>query len=334
MTQSAESKAEEGLGLLPPDHGVRLEWTDMPWRVRGEVERWLGGRVVRAATQRTGFSPGVAARLTSDDGRRVFVKAVGPEPRPDTPAMHRREARVMTALPSTAPVPRLLWSCDEGEGGWVVLVFEDLDGHHPSEPWQKAELHRVVAALEDLSTLLTPSPLPSAMVGSAGSAFAPDVHGWSRLRNEQPSRMDYVDEWSRRHIETLVAIERTVGSALMGDTLLNMDVRADNILFTPGRTWFVDWPLARVGPPWMDAVAFAATVPMQGGPPPEEVASMHFAFHDADSDAVTAAVVAMAGYFTYKAVQPPLPGLPTLRAFQDAQGVIARKWTAQRTGFS
>ena len=143
-----------------------------------------------------------------------------------------------------------------------------------------------------------------------------------------------MDEWSRRHIEALVAIEETVGGALEGDTLLNNDIRADNILLTPGRTWFVDWPHASVGPPWLDVVAFAPSVAMQGGPSPEEVISRHSACRSAESDGITAVVVTLAGYFTHKAVQPPPPGLPTVRAFQNAQGVVARKWVAQRTGLS
>ena len=73
---------------------------------------------------------------------------------------------------------------------------------------------------------------------------------------------------------------------------------------------------------------------MQGGPPPEEVISRHSACGTADSEAITAAVVALAGYFTRQAAQPPPPGLPTVRAFQDAQGVIAREWAAKRTGLS
>ena len=303
----------------------------MPGRVRSEVERWLGCAVVVAVTQPTGFSPGVAAWLTTDDGRRVFVKAAGPEPNADTPKMHRREISAVTALPGASPVPRLLWSYDEGEGGWVVLVFEDVDGRHPIQPWRIDELDRVVAAMEDLSTLLTPSPLPADMIGTAGDEF---VRGWRLLRDERPSRLDSVDERSRCHIETLVAIEETVGRALEGDTLLNNDIRADNILLTPERTWFVDWPHASVGPPWLDVVTFAPSVTMQGGPHPEEVISRHSACRNAESDAITAAVVALAGYFTHQAVQPPPPGLPTVRAFQDAQGVVAREWVAQRTGLS
>lgn len=330
--QSRRERTEKGANPPPPDRGVRLDWTHMPSRVRSEIERWLGGAVVGAVTQPTGFSPGVAARLIVDDGRRVFVKAASPQPNADTPAMHRREIGIVTGLPRAVPVPRLLWSYDEGDNGWVALLFEDVDGRHPTQPWRIDQLHRVVAAMEDLSTILTPSPLPAAMVGTVADKFATNVPGWRRLRDERPSRLDHVDEWSRRHIETLAAMEENVGDALEGNTLLNVDLRADNILLTPERVWFVDWPHACIGPAWLDVVAFAPSVTMQGGPPPEEVISRHFSCRSAEREAITAAVVAIAGYFTRQAVQPPPPGLPTIREFQDAQGVVAREWVAQRTG--
>ena len=331
MTNPVESGTGEGVRQPPPDRGVRLDWSDMPSRVRSEIERWLGGAVVGAVTQPTGFSPGLAARLITSNGRRVFVKAVGPEPNADAPRIHRREIKIVTALPDSVPVPQLLWSYDEGDGGWVVLVFEDVDGRHPMQPWPIDELDKVVVAMEELSLLLTPSPLPAAAIGAAGDRF---VRGWRRLLEEQQPSLDCLDEWSRRHMETLAAIEGTVGSALEGDTLLNNDIRADNILLTSERTLFVDWPHALVGPPWLDVVGFAPSATMQGGPLPEEVISRHSACRTADSEAITAAVVALAGYFTHQAVQPPPPGLPTLRAFQDAQGVVAREWIAQRTGLS
>jgi len=44
-------------------------------------------------------------------------------------------------------------------------------------------------------------------------------------------------------------------------------------------------------------------------------------------------VAAIAGYFTRQSLQPPPPGLPTVRAFQAAQGVVARDWLALRTGW-
>src|SRR5580698_1371762 len=101
----------------PPAEGKRLPWTDIPAQLRAEVERQLGAPVVEAVTQRGGFSPGVAARLLLADGRRAFVKAVG-DLNPDSPRIHRAEARIAAALPASAPAPRLLGFLDAD--GWVV----------------------------------------------------------------------------------------------------------------------------------------------------------------------------------------------------------------------
>ena len=92
----------------PAAAGVRPGWGEVPGRVRAAIEAWLEDRVVAAESTAGGFSPGLAARLRTRNGRRVFVKAIGPEPNPDSPAMHRREVEVVRALPSEAPVPRLL----------------------------------------------------------------------------------------------------------------------------------------------------------------------------------------------------------------------------------
>ena len=131
----------------PPAQGVRLHWEDLPARIRAAVEGWLGEPVIEAATQTGGFSPGVAARLRAASGRRVFLKAVGHEPNPDSAPMHRREIRIAAALPATAPAPRLLWSLDEGPGGWVALLYEDIAGRQPRIPWREEELAQFVGRL-------------------------------------------------------------------------------------------------------------------------------------------------------------------------------------------
>jgi hypothetical protein len=71
---------------------------------------------------------------------------------------------------------------------------------------------------------------------------------------------------------------------------------------------------------------------MQGGPPPEDLLSRYPHTRQADADAVTAVVAAIAGFFVREGMQPAPPGLPTLRAFQAAQGEVARGWLARRTG--
>lgn len=315
----------------PAAAGVRPGWEEVPGRVRAAIEAWLDDRVTVAESAPGGFSPGLAARLQTRDGRRVFVKAVGPEPNPDSSAMHRREIEVVRMLPPEAPVPRLLWSYDEGEEGWVVLVFEDVEGRSPAEPWRPEELDRSLGALAALAGLLTPSPLPRTTVGGVdGWSIIAGGH-WRKLVEERPARLD---GWSLRHLDRLAELEAGAPEAAAGDTLLHLDLRADNLILTPDRVVVVDWPHARVGAPWVDLLFFAPSVAMQGGPPPEELLSRYPPARHAAPDAITAVVCAIAGFFVGEGLRPAPPGLPTLRAFQIAQGEVARSWLSRRTGWA
>jgi Ser/Thr protein kinase RdoA (MazF antagonist) len=312
----------------PPAEGVHLPWSNLPARLRSAIERWLGAPVISAITQPGGFSPGLVARLQSADGHRVFVKAVGPELNPDSPAMYRREAQVVATLPSSAPVPQLLWTHDEGDGGWIVLAFEDVEGQNPAQPWRTEELDRVLEALVALSATLTPSPIPLA---SAGEKVATEIRGWQLLQSQRPAQLD---SWSTRHLDALADLEMAAVAAVAGNTLLHFDIRADNVLLTSDRVYVVDWPHACIGAAWVDPLFFAPSVAMQGGPDPEALMARHPAAMSAHAADVMAALAAVAGFFTYKSLQPAPPGLPTLRSFQAAQGAVARSWLARRTGWS
>jgi aminoglycoside phosphotransferase (APT) family kinase protein len=315
----------------PAASGLRVGWHDIPEAVRVAVESWLGSPAVSVTDQSAGFSPGAAARLRLTDGRRVFVKAAGPESNADAPSVHRREARVAAALPEEVPVPRLLWSYDEGEGGWVVLLFEDLEGRNPAVPWHPDELDQTLGALTALSDLLTPSPLPPGSVPSARDWREVAGRHWRTVREERPEGLDV---WSARHLDRLVALEAEASAAVAGDTLLHLDLRADNLLLTrEGKVLVVDWPHARIGVPWLDPAFFAPSVAMQGGPQPEELMERLPQARSADPEALTAVVAAVAGFFTGEGLKRAPPGLPTLRAFQAAQGEAARAWLARRTGW-
>jgi aminoglycoside phosphotransferase (APT) family kinase protein len=184
----------------------------------------------------------------------------------------------------------------------------------------------VLASAHQLVEALTPSPI---VVDDAGAMLASSINSWHLLRADAPPALD---DWSRRHLDRLAELEAGV-AALTGDTLVHLDIRADNLLLTDTQVYFVDWPHAHVGPSWLDAVAFAPSVAMQGGPPPEAVLARWPGGADAREDHVTAAIASIAGFFTRRALLPSPPGLPTLRAFQAAQGEVARTWLAQRTGW-
>ena len=306
-----------------------MPWSELPPDLRAAIEQRLGSRVRAATDQPGGFSPGVAARLVLDDGRRAFVKAVHPARNAATPTIYRREAAVVAAMPASAPVPALRWVIDEGPDGWVVLGFDDVEGHQPTVPWRDEELDLVLAALTDLATTLTPSPVPRSLVGGAEDAWDSTEDGWAGLSALTPMRPQ-LDDWSRRHLDELVDLEATVGAAVQGTTLLHFDIRADNVLLTTEGVRIVDWPHARIGQPWLDLIWFAPSVAMQGGPDPMTLLDRYAPARGADPEAIDAAIAAVAGYFTAHALHPDPPGLPTLRAFQAAQGAIARRWIADR----
>ncbi|WP_405935964.1 aminoglycoside phosphotransferase family protein [Streptomyces sp. NBC_00726] len=310
----------------PPARGVRHPWSGLPAAVRAAVEDILGAPVTEARTQNGGFSPGVAARVRLANGGRAFVKAVSAEVNADSPRMHRDEIRHTALLPAHAPVPRLLGSYDDGT--CVALVLEDIDGRQPRVPWDRAELDRVLTAVGDLARLLTPAP--------AGAPVPDDAHldGWRTLHAAGGDPR--LHPWAAGRLAELAELESGWTEAVAGDTLAHSDLRADNILLTGDRTVFVDWPHAVRAAPWFDLLAMLPCVAAQGyasgtgRPDPEALFTAHPLGRDADPDAVTAVLAAVAGYFAEHALRPAPPGLPTLRAFQAAQGAAALTWLRRR----
>ncbi len=304
---------------------MRVHWKDLPRDVRAALEERLGSRVVQATTQPMGFSPGLAARLVLEDGRRFFVKAVSEAANPDTPDIHRREARILAMLPAVAPVPRLLWTYDEG--AWVALCLEDVEGRHPHEPWTEGDLSLVISVLKKMARDLTPSPIE--VDQTAAGAFASHINGWQLARERGETRLD---SWCLRNLERLAELESQAPRASHGDTLLNFDVRADNLLISGERVYVLDWPWARRGAWWIDMLCMAPSVAMQGGPAPEEF-MRRLDLRGVPSAAIDAVACTMAGYFAVQALEPPPPGIPSVRAFQAAQGRVAVGWLRQRTGW-
>lgn len=228
------------------------------------------------------------------------------------------------------PVPRLRGTAEHGP--WFALVVDDVDGRQPAVPWRDHELDLVLAALGRLAEALT--PVPAAIMPTAPAIaeyLGADFTGWRTLATAPGD--DRLDPWSRARLAGLAALEATWTTHAAGGTLLHADIRADNLLLTGesaagDRVVVVDWPHACRGAAFVDLVAFAPSVAMQGGPGPAELLGRSRTGRNVSRESLAAVVCALAGYFTERSLRPPPPGLPTLRQFQAAQGEVTRRWLA------
>lgn len=317
----------------PLAQGERLAWSSLPGHITAAIEKFLGSPVTLISSKPGGFSPGVAAVVQTTDGKNVFVKAVSSCPSAAAAESHRREILVNRSFPTDLqlPIPRLLWSFDEGDDGWVVLVFEAVDGSELAQPWDRGELGLVSDSLNALARRLTPSPIGKSVVGTASLWDVVTTNHW-RQRDNEADRLR-LDAWTQRNLEQLAALSDNAGMAVAGETLIHCDLRADNMVLSHDQVFIVDWPHARIGAAWLDPLFMGPSVTMHGGGDPEEFLRQSTVDQQLQHEHVNAALAAVAGFFTSSSLDPEPQGLRGLRAFQRAQGDVARTWLAARTGW-
>ncbi|MCU1518182.1 MAG: hypothetical protein JWQ75_2903 [Pseudarthrobacter sp.] len=310
---------------MQPEWSPRIGWAELPARVRAGVEQILGSPVVEAAGQQGGFSPGTADRVRTAAGTRAFVKAVSPHLNEHSPGIHRKEAAIAACLPAGVPAPALIGTYDDGE--WVALVLSDVEGRHPHLPWHAVEIHLVLDALLAIARM----PLPRGLSGlpALEAELADPFRGWTRIRSSPPADCD---PWILRNLETLEQMAERGLRAAAGSSLVHTDVRADNILITgPRGAVLVDWPWAAVGAPWVDALTLLVNVRVFAPAfDADAMLSSHQVFTGAGTDHVNGFLSGLGAYFIDAARQPPPPGLPTVRTFQQQQGQAVIRWLRNR----
>ncbi|MEU7584814.1 phosphotransferase [Micromonospora sp. NPDC049230] len=140
-----------------------------------------------------------------------------------------------------------------------------------------------------------------------------------------------LDPWVRGHLDQLRAAADRGVAALAGDTLCHVDVRADNLLLdATGRVHVVDWPWACRGPAWLDTALLLVNVRLHGGHDTEALLRRLRLTAEVDPIALTGVYAGLAGFFADSARRPPPHGIPTVRAFQQAQADALLPWLAAR----
>jgi hypothetical protein len=311
-------------------------WRDVPREVRAGVEAALGGEVRRALRAWGGYGPTPTFRLLLADGRRAFFKAAGPADSEFARSAIGREQRVYRELSDLiAPwAPALYGSLDVD--GWQVLLLEDL-GPKRAPPWTRATARAVFRAYADFHRSTVGAPLPE-WVPPPLLYLAGEARLWDRMTESGDleyvaalagERADEAMRWLAAALPALAAASRPLAEA-QRPSFLHGDTRSDNLRWCDGRLRLFDWPHVGAGAAEFDLAAFAQSVTLEGGPPPEQLVAWYGERESVRPEVLDAAVAAITGFFANHCWREEIPGLPRLRPFQRAQFRVTLAWAARR----
>ncbi len=224
-------------------------------------------------TRPTGFRPAqggyTAAKrgvVTFGNGASAFLKAAVSEQTAEWLRAEYAVYRYFSADYFSADqadfLPAVLaWDDD---GARPFLLLEDLSAAHWPPPWEPAQAARVA---ETLSRLRRVPPMP----GMASlETYRDDFSGWRKVAADPAPFLSLglcTDVWLDAALLSLQAAEAAL--RLDGEDFLHLDVRSDNLCFTPDRTILVDWNWACTGNGLVDLAAWLPSLHAEGGPAPE-----------------------------------------------------------------
>lgn len=313
----------------------RTPWDALPLPVRETVRAWLSAPSVEVAPVGGGFTHGFAAVVSADNVSprpALFVKAT-PLDDPVTGSAYDRETDVLTRMPSAVPVPALLHEVriPTDSGVWLVFAMEAVSGQMPGHPWTEAEAHAIHESCDLTATHLT-GPGPGRAGSWAGLSFD--------LLSEElsiPEHQEALNDWmdpaahpafwptwmggppAEAAMSDLTRLFEELPRALSGSTLLNCDLRADNVIvadrrtrgFDAGTAWTCDWNWMGAGPRWADWVGLWPYLHAAG-------LSVHDLStwpltHDVDPEAIDSFLAGLATYHSVAGARPEVPTSPLLR---------------------
>ncbi|MGW7542231.1 aminoglycoside phosphotransferase [Streptomyces sp. NPDC054770] len=227
---------------------TRIMFENLPRAVLAAIER-RSGRVIKSEAVSQGFNSEIAARVFTESGS-FFVKGLQVDHK--RVWTQHREAEVNPYLDGISPALR--WKIEEG--GWVLLGFENLSGHHANYSPGSPDLAKVADLLCRL-----------------GEVAIPDIE----LRRAEQRFAAYVI--ATEHLEYF-----------SGASLLHTDLNDHNVIVDK-TAYLVDWAWATRGAEWLDAAYWVVWLIAAGGHAPESAeywASRIPAWHRAPTEGITA----------------------------------------------
>ena len=309
-------------------------WRSLPLAVRRHVAEELGAEVTRAARIWGGYSPSPTFRLRLADGQRTFFKGCGPGDSAFLRSVLATEERVYTELTDfISPwAPRLLGVVHADE--WSALLLEDV-GPKTAPPWTRALTRQAMRAYAGFHQASLGKAAPAWVSRFADEdariswEYIVDVtEGLRVVAALAGAQADDALRWWRAVGPLFAQLLERAPTIPDPQALLHFDTRSDNLRLQDGRLRLFDWPAVEIGPVELDVVAFAQSITVEGGPPPERCLAWYG--RPLRPDVVDVMLVWLIGFFALRAWQPEIPGLPRLRPFQRQQLATLVDWSARR----
>lgn len=247
------------------------------------------------------------------DGTTVFCKGTSA----DDPNiwMHRNEVLINSYLPHTV-APRLLGQVEQG--GWLLLVFECLEGAHA-----------------DLAPGSIDLPCVARVVGALGGALCPcppDVKrnlaqhwDWLRAWHKLVERPHLLNPADSRQLPTFLEWEQHAIEAVDGDCLSHTDLHSLNIVVGQDGAKIVDWAWARRAANWVDPAFLVLRLIEKNNTieQAEQWAASVPQWQTASDTDLAAFAVEVLGVWEYLRLTAPLP-------HRERLSKAARLWAAHR----
>ena len=311
-------------------------WKSIPHAVRQQINAALGANVVRATRMWGGYGPTPTYRLVLANRRRAFLKGTYQASNAFAKQALLDEERVYRDLSSVLGKWMPQWyvtvHCDD----WHILILEDL-GPKSVPPWTPARTRAITHALAAFHSSTLDSQFPVWL--SQPAEYLSHVN-WAQTVQESQELLNIAvlaGEAAPQALVWLQHLSPTIDHLMRQPTLteephaiLHGDIRSDNLRFIRGRLYLFDWPAITVGRPEWDIVAFAQSVTVEGGPPPEQIIAWYGERFPVNTDAIDCALAWCLTYFADRAWRPEIPGLPRLRRFQCQQLATLAFWAARQ----
>lgn len=229
--------------------------------LESRIAKLMHARPVGFRPASGGYTAAKRGVVIFDKGPAAFLKAAVSE---QTAEWLRAEIAVYRHLSASNAdfLPAVLGWDDDGTQPF--LLQEDLSAAHWPPPWEPAQAARVADTLSRLRRMpLMPGMIPL-------EDYRDDFRGWRKVAADPGPLLSVglcSKAWLHAALPSLQAVESAV--RLDGSDFLHLDVRSDNICFTPDRTILVDWNWACTGSGLVDLAAWLPSLQAEGGPAPE-----------------------------------------------------------------